>query len=142
MIPKFRAWVPKFKKICPVIEIRYKGNTNEEIYYIKVPSQSGLSRNGYSTFDFCLMQSTGMKDTNGNEIYEGDILEISGYDIDNKIIVVGWDTTDGAYTMEDISGEILLTTIWWKIHEGDILFKVIGNIYENQELVKSQIPHS
>ena len=69
---------------------------------------------------FELMQFTGLKDKNGKEIFEGDIVKYrsrEGYENRNCRKVVEW--KDGGF---NIKGEIVGTR------------EVIGNIYENPEL--------
>lgn len=61
--------------------------------------------------DYILMQFTGLTDKNGKEIYEGDLVT----DINNKIRKVRW--VDNGW---NLLGK----------------YKVIGNIYENPELLK------
>lgn len=70
-----------------------------------------------------LMQYTGLKDKNGVEIYEGDILKHGGY-----IGTVTWykDTACFMQSMINSTGSHLI----------DSTCEVIGNIYENPELVK------
>lgn len=66
--------------------------------------------------EFELMQYTGLKDRYSKEIYEGDIL-LLGHD---RIVEVKWDT--------EIAG--FCPFITWEAYE------IIGNIYENPELIK------
>lgn len=75
---------------------------------------------------FVLMQFTGLKDKNGKEIYEGDIIRLKWADIYNPnldvVRVVEWNNgyhfpLSGAHTFNET-------------------MEVIGNIYENPELLK------
>ena len=85
--------------------------------------------------DIVLMQYTGLKDKNGKEIYEGDILKSAieqtvGGQIET-IGVVEWD--DNGYWKYDLPdyGQSFGINILF-----DEEYKVIGNIYENPKLLK------
>ena len=75
----------------------------------------------------CVMQYTGLKDKNGVEIYEGDMVEWS----DGKLLSeVYWDQADVAFSLR-WNGES------WFLNDDSMLcgMEVVGNIYENHELV-------
>ena len=80
------------------------------------------------TFKLKLMQYTGLKDRNGKEIYEGDIVKcpVSG------INIVLWDDDAAGWVFDDLLNEDdFYTTIdYWET-------EIIGNIYENPELLES-----
>lgn len=79
--------------------------------------------------DICLMQYTGLKDKNGNEIYEGDILHHNVYGTLEVIF------DDGSFKLKDD---------FYSCNDGIIkqkrikYFEIIGNIYENLELLKGE----
>lgn len=75
--------------------------------------------------DMEIMQSTGFKDRYGTEIYQDDILNIDGLNVK-----VEWH--NGAWTVEyfTVPKRSYLSTF----DETDM--EVIGNIYENPELLK------
>lgn len=79
-----------------------------------------------------LMQYTGLKDKNGKEIYEGDLVkglgEMFGNSHNVKPCYVAWDEE---YAMFFPMG-------WKGNHLIDFDLEVIGNIYENPELLKEE----
>jgi uncharacterized phage protein (TIGR01671 family) len=89
--------------------------------FINVSGDSTILSEIYPRDKFIPLQYTGLKDRNGKEIYEGDIVRITiaGFGIE-KDIAIKWE--DGKYTepmFEDYHRE------------------VIGNIYEDPELLGS-----
>jgi uncharacterized phage protein (TIGR01671 family) len=81
--------------------------------------------------EFEIMQYTGLKDKNGVEIYEGDICKNGDYDnnataYDYRIEVIEYRENQGMFD-------------GWNPNHGGMTCEVIGNIYENPELLKEAI---
>ncbi|GAB6742116.1 TPA: hypothetical protein QC443_005893, partial [Bacillus cereus] len=84
---------------------------------------------GNQVSDAILMQYTGLKDKNGKEIYEGDILGDDNYsNVDGAVV---FNEEKGYYEIDKFNYEPL--------HESlkDYDFEVLGNIYENSELLEN-----
>lgn len=91
--------------------------------------------------DVDLMQFTGLKDDSGNEIYEGDILQISERFGDAVIVgKVDWGLnipSYGSYPAFTVNSfESDMNSFSEMFDSGAYNVEVIGNIYENPELLK------
>lgn len=91
---------------------------------------TAINAQQYDNPEPVLMQYTGLKDKNGKEIYEGDIVVIDALvPIEDLFTTeVKWNT--GSFTAN--KGNLYRTLAHWA-QEG---IKVIGNIYENPELLE------
>lgn len=90
--------------------------------------------------DCDILQFTGLKDKNGKEIYEGDILRIHNAEEDDgenyKYSTIEF--KNGAFKVEYDFGDYDMTAIGWAIDIWDnqkITCEIIGNIYETPELL-------
>ena len=128
MIPKFRAWYTPFKGEEFGQEMKY-GQAGSLITHAEM-----------SPDKYVLMQSTGLKDKNGVEIFEGDVVLFSvsdGFDhlVDEKAIV---------QTSECHSGlicKLVDLDLEYRIYYDPVFhtdYEVIGNIYENSELLEGE----
>lgn len=117
---EFRAWLKDEKKMVKVKAIDWV----EEIDIFSINYPEGKSYSGYDRDNIELMQYIGLKDKNGVKIFEGDIVrydELIGPVLWSKDLV--WCTDLGGY------GEEMITAYL------DYGLEVIGNIYENKELL-------
>lgn len=87
--------------------------------------------------DWPVMQYTGLKDKNGKEIYEGDIIEYLSMTGISTRGVVEWGQTAAFYLHSPDQGNLLFDEFTGCFHE-DEHWKVLGNIYENPELINKE----
>jgi len=124
-----------------IIKFRAWDNHNKVMKIYSLKELAGEDKFGYDTefeaiqsgFDnWIWMQFTGLKDKNGKEICEGDIVEWKPVVLDRKMRgKVIWHMESGAWFVKDDIGDCN--------HLGLLLYistEVIGNIYENPELLK------
>lgn len=91
---------------------------------------------------FELMQYTGLHDKNGREIYEGDILKVTGEDSESYVATVKWFGDEG-YPAFDLAGipetRFYDANVLATIFQGGVeTCEVIGNIFENPELLEGK----
>lgn len=120
---KFRAWHKEKKIIGEVLGIDI---LHKEIFF----SDEDVDCYEHTDFkDIELMQYTGLKDKNNKEIYEGDIVKLR---TNHGIGVVKNYDEWGAFVVEYIKPRPL-AVLGTNYYKEDI--EVIGNIYENPELL-------
>ncbi|MGJ0672654.1 YopX family protein [Enterococcus gallinarum] len=122
MIPKFRAWDKRENTMRDVAVLHFtKGGKVNSIEYWNTP----FDLKSYHVRNLVLMQSTGLKDKNGVEIFEGDVVEwlehrgVVEFVLNNQqTMIIG---ASGYITDLDYST--------------DFNTEVIGNIHENPKIL-------
>ena len=94
-------------------------------------SEELMGDDGHRTNYYDLMQYTGLKDKNGKEIYEGDIVEVSKDISAGKYRVQFWDNESAFMLIDDLKPKSMRLGVWFCSNK----IEVIGNIYENPELL-------
>lgn len=138
MTPKFRAWDVLAEKM--IDEIQMISFVRKEIIgkfsddSTSVPLKFEDERNGE---DVILMQSTGLKDKNGKEIFEGDILEIEdeGEVLGNAKLT--WHNEQAVFMIEAISVDDI-APFHEILSDESYSYRVVGNVYENPELFEEK----
>ena len=130
---KFRLWSKIGKKFIETDnpDLDFVINNNGYLYSIEYCYGETCI---LPQMDTEVLQFTGLKDRNGKEIYEGDILKYNfPYDGRLKhVSPVKFLETEASFGIKDIYGnEIPLYRI-----TANNYFEVVGNIYENPELLE------
>lgn len=132
---KFRAWSKLASRMYIVNGLYFDrgmvqyANNNNAIRFINLEN-------------VILMQSTGLKDKNVKEIFEGDIVKRDGVKRPEVVRFGEWTDVDslgykeqyiGFYFESEHEGQEWLHSVQPQFNH---LYKVIGNIYENPELLE------
>ena len=121
---KFRAWDNDFLKMHWFLEKSHNLPTPQPLHwYLEMKER------------FDIMQYTGLKDKNGKEIYEGDIITFGKY---IKYRVIFEDSCFHLYHHEGLKEWDGTDYRWgplYRIKELAFDVELVGNIYENHELL-------
>ena len=129
MIPKFRAWDKTDKKMCLVDEINFNRGEFESIG-VGITFLRGAD-------EVELMQSTGLKDKNGKEIFEGDIVTDGDVTSDIKYHQTLGFYMIGKYGFSVPFGQGVDVEYFEEFADHvSKTFEVVGNIYENPKLLE------
>jgi hypothetical protein len=115
---KFRAWDKLNKSFI------YSHTGHQEHYILTLDGRFQNLQNGSGGDEYVVQQFTGLKDKNGKEIYEGDV--IRGYfdmgpaGMTINTAIVRWTNKEG------------YQWVYWDLNS----IEVVGNIFDNLELLK------
>lgn len=127
---KFRAWDKHDKRF--IRQAKYAVALNGDVI--------NFDSSGYDFIESIeLMQYTGLKDKNGVEIYEGDIVRVTD--------VWGWNTKHQIKYLSDSNYPAFDLVPWLEVETNGLTYcmgsdaeiEVIGNIYENPELLEAEL---
>lgn len=128
MIPNFRAWMKSLKWMCDVTNISFDSK------FVDICQQGDTERYTEMSVEFdeiTLMQSTGLFDRNGKEIFEGDIVKMAKDVYSEPTYYEIVRHYGGAYRLESKQHGCEL----WLRHTD---CEVVGNVYENRDLLEDK----
>lgn len=131
MIPRHRAWNKATKAMYEVDDIMSIDFGKSEI---SVKTLFFERTNYYNFADIELMQSTGLADINGKEIFEGDILCDGGLEQEDEFVYVTVYYEYGMWNCVQITNDDCGYS--GALNEFNDNYSVIGNIYANPELLE------
>ena len=128
MKQKFRAWDKHSQKMFANDElIIWNGN----VYANDSKKLSCNHLKGWSIDEEYLMQSTGLKDKNGQEIFEGDIVDYKG-----RKAVIKWHGSYASFIYRFVDELKERVSEWYPLFLAYYHFEIIGNIYENKDILE------
>nr|DAY21353.1 MAG TPA: YopX protein [Caudoviricetes sp.] len=120
MIPKYRVWDKELQTMLDVSLIDFKKG-------VLVGEHWKFGETNFMSFDEIeLMQSTGLFDKNGKEIFEGDIVRFF-----DSLYTVFYDIEEGSYRLKPHDDRWVVD--YMSNFSSEESFEIIGNIYENKE---------
>ena len=128
MKPRYRAWMKSLKWMCDVTNISFDSK------FVDICQQGDTERYTEMSVEFdeiTLMQSTGLFDRNGKEIFEGDILDYKG-----RKALVRWHGSYASFIYRFVDELQNRNTEWKPLYLAYMKCEIIGNIYENPELLE------
>ena len=124
-IPKYRAWDKERKKMLYHVEALYKNDHDRWAVALQSEGGGHLS----NCVDGVIpLELTGLKDKNGKDVCEGDILR----DVQGGAVVIEWENIEMCFALRYIDSGIVEG-----VNKNDVAreLEVIGNVFENPELL-------
>lgn len=135
MIPRYRTWIKTEKRMIEtddLLDIDYENEvvTTQQVYFENgLPDDRDLDNFVFDEVE--LMQSTAMVDRNGNIIFEGDMVKMAKDVYSEPTYYEVVRHRGGAYRLESKQHGCEL----WLRHTD---CEVVGNVYENPELLEDK----
>lgn len=127
MIPRYRAWDKEFKEMVQVDALV----SEEQI--IKATYKNGnVVKEDLK--NYVLMQSTGLRDKNGKEIFEGDVLKVTN--LSSWLEVVSFNEDKAMFVSKETKRKVEETPLYDLFNTDIFEVEIIGNIHTNPKLAE------
>lgn len=126
MIPRYRAY--DGGSLCRMYSSEEVMVGNGDIWII---DEDGVVGEWIVNNDLVLMQSTGLRDKNGKEIFEGDIVDYKG-----RKAVVKWHGSYASFVYIFVDELRSRNQEWNPLYLSYLHFQVVGNKFETPELLE------
>nr|DAS66658.1 MAG TPA: YopX protein [Caudoviricetes sp.] len=132
---KVRAWYKPYKQMCQVESLRFDGNG---VYTAVLIEEPFYDRRIVEADEIVIEQFTGLKDINGTEIFEGDIVKYYPHHRGVPYRVY-WADKSAKFLIgrDGVIGQSF-SDIMHNLNTGRIALEVVGNIHENPELLEEK----
>lgn len=132
---KVRAWYKPYKQMCQVESLRFDGNG---VYTAVLIEEPFYDRRIVEADEIVIEQYTGLRDKNGTEIYEGDIIRQKPLSKNS----IGWTGKvifkEGAFMAEVHERGKLVMRLFLSEFNPEKTCEVIGNIHEDSKLMEEK----
>ncbi len=135
---RFRAWNKAIKEMYGAEDIIAINFEEKEICVQTIYFEQGLPDSRdldyYDFDDIVLMQSTGMRDKNDREIFEGDVIKVTN--LESWLEVVSFNEDKAMFVSKETKRKVEETPLYDLFNTDIFEVEIIGNIHTNPELAE------